>query len=63
MGKLSLMPCINKVLPRIFRLRSKNTHAGGSWKGDLLLADVDELQENDASEMIQEESKQRRKIF
>ena len=26
-------------------------HAGGSWKGDVLVADVEKLQENDASDV------------
>ena len=38
-----------KVLPGIFR--DYALHAGGIWKGDILVADIDQLEKMDASEI------------
>ena len=38
-----------KVLPAIFL--GSALHAGGIWKGDILVADIEELEQMDASEI------------
>ena len=44
---------LNQIVQKILSdiLMGYAPYAGGSWKGDLLVADVDEAQENDASEV------------